>query len=78
MLNSQNEFNKDGVINAIPVMGYNEIIPAYTDLSYANKSSDSTLNLFEAEMKYLHDNGFRVITFADLGYDKNSNSFYIK
>lgn len=29
-------------------------------------------------MKYLHDNGFRVITLSDLGYDENSNSFYIK
>jgi hypothetical protein len=26
----------------------------------------------------LHDNGFRVITFADLGYDENNNSLYIK
>jgi hypothetical protein len=29
-------------------------------------------------MKCLHDNGFRVITFAELGYDENSNSLYIK
>jgi Polysaccharide deacetylase len=77
VLNSQNKFNKDGMINAIPVIGYHEIIPAYTDVSYTNKSSDTTLNLFEAEMKYLHDNGFRVITFSDLGYDQNSNSFFL-
>ena len=67
MLNSQNEFNKDGMINAIPVIGYHEIIPAYPDVSYTNQSSDTTLNLFEEEMKYLYDNGFRVITFYDLG-----------
>ena len=67
VVNSQNEFNKDGVINAIPVIGYHEIIPAYTDVSYTNKSSDIPLDLFEAEMKYLHDNDFRVITFYDLG-----------
>jgi hypothetical protein len=78
VVNSQNKFNKDGMINAIPVIGYHEIIPAYTDVSYTNKSSDTTLNLFEAEMKYLHDNGFRVITFYDLGYDQNGNSLYIK
>jgi hypothetical protein len=29
-------------------------------------------------MKYLYDNGFRVLTMADIGYDENSNSLYIK
>jgi hypothetical protein len=29
-------------------------------------------------MKYLHDNGFRALTMADLGYDENSNHLYIK
>jgi polysaccharide deacetylase len=77
VLNSQNNFNKDEMINAIPVIGYHDIIPTYPDVSYTNKSSDTTLNLFEAEMKYLHDNGFRVITFSDLGYDENSNSFFL-
>jgi hypothetical protein len=78
VLNSQNKFNKGGMINAIPVIGYHDIIAAYPDVSYTNQSSDTTLNLFKAEMKYIHDNGFRVITFADLGYDENSNSLYIK
>jgi hypothetical protein len=35
------------------------------------------LNLFDAEMKYLYDNGFKVITMADLGYDENSKNLYI-
>ena len=42
---------------------------------------DSQVHVFvrgEAKMKYLHDNGFRVITLSDLGYDENSSSFYIK
>ena len=29
-------------------------------------------------MKYLHDNGFKVITMSDLGYDENNNILYIK
>ena len=77
-LNSQNKFNRGGIINAIPVIGYHNINATISDVSYTSESSATALNLFEAEMKYLHDNGFRVITFADLGYDKNSNSFYIK
>jgi Polysaccharide deacetylase len=77
-LNSQNKFNKGGIINAIPIIGYHNINATISDVSYTIESSATALDLFEAEMKYLHDNGFRVITFADLGYDKNSNSFYIK
>jgi hypothetical protein len=77
-LNSQNKFNRGGIINAIPIIGYHNINATISDVSYTSESSATALNLFEEEMKYLHDNGFRVITFADLGYDKNSNSFYIK
>jgi hypothetical protein len=77
-LNSQNKFNKGGIINAIPIIGYHNINATISDVSYTTESSATALDLFEAEMKYLHDNGFRVITFADLEYDKNSNSFYIK
>jgi hypothetical protein len=77
-LNSQNKFNKGGIINAIPIIGYHNINATISDVSYTTESSAIALNLFEMEMKYLHDNGFRVITFADLGYDKNSNSLYIQ
>ena len=29
-------------------------------------------------MKYLHDNSFKVLTMANLGYDSAANSLYIK
>jgi hypothetical protein len=29
-------------------------------------------------MKYLHDNGFKVITMSDLGYDENSKYLYVR
>ena len=29
-------------------------------------------------MKYLHDNGFKVLTVNDLGYDAKDNFLYIK
>jgi hypothetical protein len=65
------------VIRAIPIIIYHTIV-TYPDLSYSNRHVDTTLNLFDAEMKYLHDNGFKVITMSDLGYDENSKSLYIK
>jgi hypothetical protein len=72
-VNSQSKYNNnnDGTINAIPILAYHKIddqgTPESTDIA-----------LFDAEMKYLHDNGVRVITLSDLGYDENSNSLYIK
>jgi hypothetical protein len=76
-VNSQNNYNKDGVIRAIPIIVYHTIVN-YPDLSDSNRPIDTTLNLFDAEMKYLYDNGFKVITMADLGYDEISQNLYIK
>jgi hypothetical protein len=36
------------------------------------------VNLFDAEMKYLYDNGFTVLTMADLGYDGNIHQLHIE
>jgi hypothetical protein len=60
------------VITAIPIIAYHDIesskkIPYATDVT-----------LFAQEMKYLHDNGFRVIRVSDLGFDNKTNSLYIK
>ncbi len=72
VVNSQGEFNGDGIIRAIPII-------AYHDLDYGYRTPDSTsVNLFDAEMKYLYDNGFTVLTMADLGYNENTNQLYIK
>jgi peptidoglycan/xylan/chitin deacetylase (PgdA/CDA1 family) len=76
-VNNQSNYNKDGVVRAIPIIVYH-ILVNYPDLSDSNRPIDTTVNLFDAEMKYLHDNGFKVITMSDLGYDANSKSLYIK
>ena len=72
VVNSEENFNGDGIIRAIPII-------AYHDLDYGYRTPDSTsVNLFDAEMKYLYDNGFTVLTMADLGYDENTNQLYIR
>jgi peptidoglycan/xylan/chitin deacetylase (PgdA/CDA1 family) len=71
LVNSQLSFNKNGVINAVPIIGYHDI-----DNNQTITSTD--VNLFDAEMKYLHDNGFKILTMSDLGYDEKSNYLYIK
>ena len=71
LVDSQINFNKNGIIDAIPVIGYHDIDN--------NKTITSTnVSLFDAEMKYLHDNGFKVLTMSDLRYEEKSNYLYIK
>ncbi|MGA7898232.1 MAG: hypothetical protein WCA39_05145, partial [Nitrososphaeraceae archaeon] len=36
------------------------------------------LQLFEQEMKYLHDNGFKVIRMSDLGFSPTKDMLYVK
>ena len=69
-VNRQANFNRMGSIRAIPVI-------IYHILDY-HGGGHTYPNLFAAEMKYLHDNGFKVLTMADLGYDKNTNYLYIR
>jgi hypothetical protein len=76
-VNSQNIYNKNGIVRAIPIIVYHTLVN-YRDLSDSNRPIDTTANLFDADMRYLYDNGFNVITMADLGYDTNSNSLHIK
>jgi hypothetical protein len=76
-VNNQSNYNKDGIVRAVPIIVYHTIVN-YLDLSDSNRPIDTTLNLFDAEMRYLYDNGFKVITMSDLGYDTNSKSLYIK
>jgi peptidoglycan/xylan/chitin deacetylase (PgdA/CDA1 family) len=71
LVESQVNFNKNGEINAVPIIGYH-------DIANNEKITSTYVNLFEKEMKYLYDNGFKVLTMADLGYDENNNYLYIR
>jgi peptidoglycan/xylan/chitin deacetylase (PgdA/CDA1 family) len=62
--------NKAGKIVAVPLIGYHSI-----DNS---TRYDTTVELFDREMKYLYDNEFKVLTLTDLGYNEKENYFYIK
>ncbi len=76
-VNNQSNYNKDGIVRTIRIIVYHTLVN-YRDLSESNRPIDTTVNLFDVEMRYLYDNGFKVLTMADLGYDPNSRSVYIK
>ncbi|HEY7081979.1 MAG TPA: polysaccharide deacetylase family protein, partial [Nitrososphaeraceae archaeon] len=71
-VNSQTGYNsKMRFIDAIPIVAYHSI-----DNSKGPSSTD--VGLFASEMKYLHDNGFKVIPISDLRYDQITKYMYIR
>jgi peptidoglycan/xylan/chitin deacetylase (PgdA/CDA1 family) len=75
-ITSQTAFNSNGKINAIPIVTYHNLTNSMED--YNSMSSTHTVALFAREMKYLHDNGFKVLVLNQLGYDTTYNTFYLK
>ena len=71
MLNSNNNTAKP--INSVLILGYHNLNDIQTTQTDAMDAA-----LFDKEMKYLHDNGIRVITMSDLGYDENSKYLYVR
>jgi peptidoglycan/xylan/chitin deacetylase (PgdA/CDA1 family) len=68
VVNSQSKYNTDG-INAVPILIWHKI-------DNSNEEYSTSTNLFDAEMRYLFDNDFIVLTMADLVYDDTSK--YLK
>ncbi len=55
-VNSQNSYNQGGKINAVPLITFHNV--ALT----TNKPYYTNAGIFDKFMKYLHDNGFKVLT----------------
>ena len=75
-VNSQIRYNTNGKINAIPIITYHNLTNSMQD--YNNMASTITIDLFAQQMKYLHDNGFRVLLLNQLSYDPNNKVFVLK
>lgn len=75
-VNSQVLYNKGETINAIPIITYHNF--TYSNQIYNELPSTIMVPLFAQMMKYLHDNGFKVLTMNQLGYDNTNNVFYMK
>jgi peptidoglycan/xylan/chitin deacetylase (PgdA/CDA1 family) len=76
-VNLQSSYNKNGCINAIPIVVYHNFLIGKNYMEQPDKSI-TDIGLFSKEMKYLHDNGFLVLKISDLGYNQSTNYIYIK
>jgi len=74
-LNSQVPYN-NGKINAIPIITYHDL--TYNIQDYNKAATTITVPLFDQEMQYLHDNGFKVLLLNQFGFDPTNNIFYLK
>jgi peptidoglycan/xylan/chitin deacetylase (PgdA/CDA1 family) len=72
IVNSQIKYNNGGTINAVPLVTFHNVLPL------GSKPYSTNVAIFDQLMKYLHDNGFRVLSMNNLGYDAKNNVFYIK
>ena len=79
IVNSESKYNRNGIVNAIPIIVYHQIGSegGGGGIDNGGEGSATDVNLFAQEMKYLHDNGFTVLTMANLRYNQNDNSLYI-
>jgi hypothetical protein len=75
-MNSQIPYNSNGKIGAIPIITYHNLTNSMKE--YDSAASTITVSLFAQEMKYLHDNGFRVLLLNQVGFDPIKNVFYLK
>ncbi|HVD08132.1 MAG TPA: polysaccharide deacetylase family protein, partial [Nitrososphaeraceae archaeon] len=71
IVNSQTKYNNNGTIRAIPIIAYHRV-------GETGDIYNTSLKLFEAQMKYLYENDFKVLTMADLAYNDKSNYFFVK
>lgn len=76
-VNLQLDYNRNGCINAIPIVVYHDFLIDSNHL-YRSNESFTDVGLFSEEMKYLNDNGFVVLKMSNLGFDPITHYLYIK
>jgi len=72
-----NSTNGTAALKAFAVLKYHEFIDGQNK-DYRKNNLATSGSLFETEMKFLHDNGFKVIRMSDLGYDTKKNLIFLK
>lgn len=60
----------NGTITAVPIIIYHNI-------DDTKKPGTTSIELFENEMKYLKDNGFKVVTMKEFRYDNKTNYIHL-
>lgn len=68
--------NTPTTINQIPIINYHKI-NFNNSLEFDSPSFSTSTILLDAELNYLKENDFTVITFSDLHYDQTNDQFFV-
>jgi peptidoglycan/xylan/chitin deacetylase (PgdA/CDA1 family) len=71
IVNSQSKYNNGGTISAVPLVTFHNVRPVN------NVPYTTNVGVFAELMKYLHDNGYKVLDMANLRYDTKGNTLHI-
>ncbi len=71
IVNMQSNYNQGGKINALPSLIFHNVALVTNRPYYTNAE------LFDQLMKYLYENHFRVLTYKQLEYNTQTNTFYL-
>jgi peptidoglycan/xylan/chitin deacetylase (PgdA/CDA1 family) len=71
LVNSQSIYNTGGKINAVPLLIFHNVA------WFTNRPYNTNVGLFDQFMKYLYENHFKVLTYKQLGYNTQTNTFYL-
>ncbi len=70
IVESQTKYNTENSIGAIPILIYHMV-------DYSQDDYSINPNLFEKEMKYLFENGYKIFQMKDIVYN-NEEELHIK
>src|SRR5215469_2509108 len=71
LANSQSTYNQGRKIKVVPLFIFHNVALITNRPYYTNAE------LFDQLMKHLHENHFKVLTYKQLGYNSESNTFYL-
>jgi peptidoglycan/xylan/chitin deacetylase (PgdA/CDA1 family) len=71
IVNMPSSYNQGGKINALPSLIFHNVALVTNRPYYTNAE------LFDQLMKYLYENHFRVLTYKQLEYNTQTNTFYL-
>jgi hypothetical protein len=71
IVNSQSTYNQGGRIKVVPLLIFHNVDWV------TNRPYNTNVALFDQLMKYLYENRFTVLTYKHLGYNTETNTFYL-
>ncbi|HYA82495.1 MAG TPA: hypothetical protein VEH06_03465 [Candidatus Bathyarchaeia archaeon] len=71
LANSQSTYNQGGRIKVVPLLIFHNVDWV------TNRPYNTNVALFDQLMKYLYENHFKVLTYKQLGYNTEANTFYL-